>query len=109
MVRVFRGEATGETWYDLTSQAFAVFLPVKSVGVMGDSRTHDHAVALRAVQTNDFVTADWTCVKAVRRMRYDHRHPMNAVVLALPLKARSVVSIESPVVSAVPVQSARPE
>jgi GMP synthase (glutamine-hydrolysing) len=48
-----------KTWYELTSQAFVVFLPVRSVGVMGDGRTYEHVVALRAVHTSDFMTADW--------------------------------------------------
>jgi GMP synthase (glutamine-hydrolysing) len=51
--------ASGKSWYELTSQAFVVFLPVRSVGVMGDGRTYEHVVALRAVQTTDFMTADW--------------------------------------------------
>jgi GMP synthase (glutamine-hydrolysing) len=52
-------DASGKSWYDLTSQAFTVFLPVKSVGVMGDGRTYEWVVSLRAVQTQDFMTAHW--------------------------------------------------
>ena len=56
---VFIEELRSSGWYDKTSQAFAVFLPVKSVGVMGDGRTYEWVVALRAVQTQDFMTAHW--------------------------------------------------
>jgi GMP synthase (glutamine-hydrolysing) len=56
---IFIEELRQSGWYDKTAQAFAVFLPVKSVGVMGDGRTYEFVVALRAVQTTDFMTADW--------------------------------------------------
>lgn len=51
---------TGKSWYDLTSQAFAVFLPVKTVGVKDGARVYEYVVSLRAVQTNDFMNARWT-------------------------------------------------
>jgi GMP synthase (glutamine-hydrolysing) len=56
---IFIEELRAADWYDKTAQAFAVFLPVKAVGVMGDGRTYEYVVALRAVQTTDFMTADW--------------------------------------------------
>ncbi|WP_300339899.1 glutamine-hydrolyzing GMP synthase [Accumulibacter sp.] len=56
---IFIDELRAAGWYEKTSQAFAVFLPVKSVGVMGDGRTYEYVVALRAVETQDFMTAQW--------------------------------------------------
>jgi GMP synthase (glutamine-hydrolysing) len=56
---IFIDELRKEGWYDKTAQAFAVFLPVRSVGVMGDGRTYEYVVSLRAVQTTDFMTAEW--------------------------------------------------
>jgi len=56
---IFIEELRKAGWYDKTSQAFAVFLPVKSVGVTGDGRRHDPVIALRAVETIDFMTAHW--------------------------------------------------
>jgi GMP synthase (glutamine-hydrolysing) len=56
---IFIEELRVSGWYEKTSQAFTVFLPVKSVGVMGDGRTYDYVVALRAVVTSDFMTAHW--------------------------------------------------
>jgi GMP synthase (glutamine-hydrolysing) len=56
---IFIEELHASGWYEKTSQAFSVFLPVKSVGVMGDGRTYEYVVALRAVQTQDFMTAHW--------------------------------------------------
>ena len=56
---IFIDELRAAGWYEKTAQAFVVFLPVRSVGVMGDGRTYEHVVALRAVQTQDFMTAHW--------------------------------------------------
>ncbi|PPE74790.1 GMP synthase (glutamine-hydrolyzing) [Solimonas fluminis] len=56
---IFIEELRRSGWYDKTSQAFAVFLPVKSVGVTGDGRRYEPVIALRAVQTIDFMTAHW--------------------------------------------------
>jgi len=56
---IFIDELHSSGWYQKTSQAFTVFLPVKSVGVMGDGRTYEWVVALRAVETQDFMTAHW--------------------------------------------------
>ncbi len=57
---IFLNELRESGWYEKTSQAFAVLLPVKSVGVMGDYRTYESVVALRSVETQDFMTADWS-------------------------------------------------
>jgi len=56
---IFIDELHQSGWYDRTSQAFAVFLPVKSVGVVGDARAYEWVIALRAVETIDFMTAHW--------------------------------------------------
>ncbi|HEV8337233.1 MAG TPA: glutamine-hydrolyzing GMP synthase [Candidatus Polarisedimenticolia bacterium] len=56
---IFIAELRGAGLYDQVAQAFAVLLPVKSVGVMGDYRTYENVCALRAVTTDDFMTADW--------------------------------------------------
>jgi GMP synthase (glutamine-hydrolysing) len=61
---IFLDELQKAGWYRKTAQAFAVLLPVQSVGVMGDGRTYEDVIALRAVQTDDFMTADWSRLPA---------------------------------------------
>ena len=56
---IFINKIKEEGLYDDIWQAFAVFLPIKSVGVQGDCRTHSHVVALRAITSSDGMTADW--------------------------------------------------
>lgn len=56
---IFIEELRASGWYEKVAQAFSVFLPVRAVGVMGDSRTYDYVIALRAVETQDFMTARW--------------------------------------------------
>ena len=56
---IFIAELRRANLYDRVSQAFAVFLPIKSVGVVGDARAYDWVIALRAVETIDFMTAHW--------------------------------------------------
>ncbi len=98
-LRRWRDEATGKNWYDLTSQAFAVFLPVKSVGVMGDGRTYDYVVALRAVHTTDFMTADWAelpygLLKAVSRRITNEVRGINRVTYDISSKPPSTIEWE---------------
>jgi len=61
---IFREELTRSGWMARTSQAFCVLLPVRSVGVMGDERTYENVLALRSVDTTDFMTADWSRLPA---------------------------------------------
>ena len=57
---IFIEELIADDLYHKVSQAFSVFLPVRSVGVMGDGRKYDYVIALRAVETSDFMTANWS-------------------------------------------------
>jgi len=92
-------DAQGRSWYDLTAQAFAVFLPVRSVGVMGDGRTYEHVVALRAVQTADFMTAHWAPLPHELLAKVSNRiinevRGINRVVYDIPGKPPATIEWE---------------
>ncbi|MEE9160417.1 MAG: glutamine-hydrolyzing GMP synthase [Gammaproteobacteria bacterium] len=72
---IYIEELIKQDLYDKTSQTFAVFLPVKSVGVMGDARKYDYVIALRAVETIDFMTARWA------RLPYDFLETVSSRII----------------------------
>ncbi len=89
----------GISWYDKVSQAFAVFLPVRSVGVMGDNRTYDYVIALRAVITDDFMTAHWAHLPCELLSRVSNRiinevSGINRVVYDVSSKPPSTIEWE---------------
>ena len=87
---IFLEELWNAGLYRETAQAFAVLLPVRSVGVMGDGRTYAHVIALRAVTTDDFMTADWT------RLPYDLLGRVaNRIVNEIPAVNRVVYDVSS--------------
>ncbi len=87
---IFIAELRSQGLYDSVSQAFAVFLPVRSVGVMGDGRRYDYVVALRAVETIDFMTAGWA------RLPYDFLdHVSRRIINEVPGISRVTYDVSS--------------
>jgi len=96
---IFIDELREAGWYDRVAQAFAVFLPVRSVGVMGDGRTYEHVVALRAVETTDFMTAHWAPLPHELLARVSNRitnevHGINRVVYDISGKPPATIEWE---------------
>ncbi len=96
---IFIEELLISGWYEKISQAFAVFLPVKSVGVMGDGRTYDYVVALRAVKTEDFMTAHWvelpyTLLAKISNRIVNEVHGINRVVYDISGKPPATIEWE---------------
>src|SRR5205085_3877035 len=86
-------------WYRQTAQAFAVLLPIQSVGVMGDGRTYENVIALRAVQTDDFMTADWSQLPYELLAKISTRiinqvQGVNRVVFDISIKAHATIEWE---------------
>ena len=85
---IFMEELNNQKLYDKVDQAFAVFLPVKSVGVTGDDRRYDYVIALRAVETIDFMTARWA------RLPYDFLdHVSNRIINEISRVSRVVYDV----------------
>lgn len=96
---IFIEELQASGWYERTAQAFAVFLPVRSVGVMGDGRTYEHIIALRAVQTQDFMTANWAelpypLLNKVSNRIINEVHGINRVVYDISGKPPATIEWE---------------
>lgn len=96
---IFIEELQASGWYERTAQAFAVFLPVRSVGVMGDGRTYEYVIALRAVQTQDFMTANWAelpypLLSKVSNRIINEVHGINRVVYDISGKPPATIEWE---------------
>lgn len=96
---IFIEELQASGWYERTAQAFAVFLPVRSVGVMGDGRTYEYVIALRAVQTQDFMTANWAelpypLLNKVSNRIINEVHGINRVVYDISGKPPATIEWE---------------